>query len=441
MLIVTGSLCVCRQVIGEMQARNVHLVLRSAGVPDSYIGSLIRDGVVELWNPQASAVAAGIADPDGPDGFVVSIPTGAGKTMIAELALASALRTDGWAVYVTPSRALVNQVSTDLQHRLAGTGVRVQTFLAGAEQSGLITDELELLSTERTVTVTTPEKLDAYYRNARDLFDSCKVAIFDEVHKISDERRGAAIESLVTRLSLRHEACRLVLLSGVMSNPEELAAWLGGAATIVESRRPTRQLRGIAVRHDLVPRSPRKPAKGIVRRRVDFKGGLVLVRSVADLDAQDYEVHLPDLFKGHFQARQYRQSWREDRTSSARTSVNDHAIALAERFYRLPGTTLVFVQTVPMAEGSAVKCRPTLGDEFAGERESLARYVESLLGDQYALADLCRRGTGFHHARLPAAIQRALELAIQRGWLRVLFATPTLREGLNTAATNVILGG
>ena len=430
-----------RQVISQMRARNVHFVLRSAGVPDSYIKSLIRDGVVELWSPQVSAAAAGIADPDGPGGFVVSIPTGAGKTMIAEIALASALRTNGWAVYVAPSRALVNQVSSDLQHRLGSAGVRVQTFLAGAEQSGLITDELELLSTERTVTVTTPERLDAYYRNDRNLFDSCKVAIFDEIHKISDETRGPVIESLVTRLSLGHEACRIVLLSGVMSNPEELAAWLHGATTIVESRRPTRQLRGVAVRHDLVPRAPRKPWKGIVRRRVDFKGGIVLARSAADLDAQEYDVHLPDLFEGHFQERQYRQDWREDRTSTTRTSVNDHAIALAERFSQLPGTTLVFVQTVLTAESSAKKCQATLDDEFAQEREALARYVESLLGDQYPLADLCRRGTGFHHARLPAAIQRALELAIQRGWLRVLFATPTLREGLNTAATNVILAG
>ena len=157
------------RVVREMHARSMHRLLGAARAPLPFRRSLARDGVLELWGPQLQAVEAGILESTGPRGFVVTIPTGAGKTLIAELAVLGALGASDshWAVYVAPTRALVAQVSQSLRTRLSDAGIRVQTFLAGAEQTADAVDELGILQTANTVTVTTPEKLDAYYRNAR----------------------------------------------------------------------------------------------------------------------------------------------------------------------------------------------------------------------------------------------------------------------------------
>lgn len=351
-------------------------------------------------------------------------------------------RNSGWAVYVTPSRALVNQVSGDLRRRLEGSGITIRTVLAGAEQSGILGDELELLHTNRTVTVTTPEKLDAYYRNAPELFDTCKLVIYDEAHKICDPSRGILLESLVTRFLVQRPQTRIILMSGVMSNAEEMALWLGAdrTETVTVRRRPTRQVRGVAIRQDNV--QVRDPAmrKGELYRRVDFHGGIVLVHEGEDL-GDAINVDLSDVFQGYYLERGYGngQRWREDRKTD-HSNYNDHAIAIAQSLAHAPGNILVFVENVKSAQRA---CRETKlqNDQYVRERDRLATFIASELGAHHPLVEYCRRGVAYHHARLPSSVQRALEMALEQGWLKVVFATPTLREGVNTAATTVIIAG
>ena len=122
-------------VTGQMSRASTHRVLQEKGIPDSFISALARDNVLELWEPQLEAIGKGLLN-DQSSNFVVTIPTGAGKTLIAELAIIAALTSESpsWAIYVTPSRALAGQVSSDLKRRLSDSNISVRTVLAGAEQ-------------------------------------------------------------------------------------------------------------------------------------------------------------------------------------------------------------------------------------------------------------------------------------------------------------------
>lgn len=428
-------------VAGQMHRANADRLLFEARAPLGYRRALGRDAVFEFWGPQLEAIEKGIFRSDVDRHFVVSIPTGAGKTLLAEFAILNALRGDEprWAVYVTPSRALVNQVSGDLRRRFADTNIAVRTVVAGAEQNGFVDEELAFLSGEKGVVVTTPEKLDAYYRNARELFDNCALVIFDEAHKVADGGRGSLLESLVTRFTVLQSRTRLVLLSGVLSNHEEFVAWLGSDRTesIIARRRPTRQIRGLAVRHDSSPGKPRG-TEGATRR-VDFSGGLALVHEDDDL-ADPIEMQLPQLFQGHYTEKRAGPGWREEREKTHSSTI-DHARGVAGALSRAPGTTLVFVQDPRWAESSCRRFALPPAREGQQERELLARALATDLGDEHELVAHVRRGVAFHHARLPTGVQRTLELGLERGWIKVMFATSTLREGLNTAVTNVILAG
>src|SRR5439155_4695357 len=128
----------------SMATSSMHRILSEHRVPSSFRRSMAKSGVFELWSPQIAAIDKGLLQQENAPHLLVSIPTGSGKTLVAELAILNALRGDesGWGVYVTPSRALVSQVSNDLRRRLRDSGISVRTVIAGAEQ-GAFKEEVE----------------------------------------------------------------------------------------------------------------------------------------------------------------------------------------------------------------------------------------------------------------------------------------------------------
>ncbi len=431
--------------IQRMIGANIRLLLAPTHLPTVYADLLARDGYHEFWGPQLEAIRKGLLNPDRETHFVISVPTGSGKSLFAELSILNALSndSDGWAVYIAPTRALVSQVSGELRHRLERCNITVRTIVAGAEQSAILDEELSLLGTTRSVTVTTPEKLDAYYRNARELFDTCKVIIFDEAHKIADAGRGAMLESLMTRFVMLQPGTQIVVLSGLMENATEIAAWLGELQTqvVATATRATRQIFGVTVRTDLVTADPPRNTTRGLSRRVWFNGGLVFVHEEDDLE-QPLQVDFPTVFRGFYRERFNERwgRWREE-SSLEHSTTTDHAVSLAASWSHMGGPLLIFVSNARSAQKG---CRDLLAATNAPSQEEcvgLARYIEEELGEGHDLVEFCARGVAYHHARLPSNVQRAIELALQEGWLQAVFATPTLREGLNTAVRTVIVAG
>jgi replicative superfamily II helicase len=95
-----------------------------------------------LW--PAAAAYADQALP-GPDAHaVIAVPTGAGKSSVAELAIAQAVRT-GWVLYLAPTNALVAQARRDLRRSIGHLdGVSIRTFTGGAEYTRMSGETLEL---------------------------------------------------------------------------------------------------------------------------------------------------------------------------------------------------------------------------------------------------------------------------------------------------------
>jgi hypothetical protein len=82
-----------------------------------------------LW-PAAQEYAAGVLVGEAEHG-VVAVPTGAGKSAVAELAIAHDL-SEGWVLYLTPTNALAAQVVRDLDAQFGLIdNVEVKGFLGG----------------------------------------------------------------------------------------------------------------------------------------------------------------------------------------------------------------------------------------------------------------------------------------------------------------------
>ena len=169
---------------------------------------------------------------------LVAAPTGSGKTVVAEHAVASALVDGRRAFYTTPIKALSNQKFRDLvaEH--------------GAERVGLLTGDNAVNGDAPIVVMTTEVLRNMLYASGARLDDLAWV-VLDEVHYLQDAYRGPTWEEVIINLP---PAVRLVCLSATVSNVDELADWLrsvrGETEVVVATQRPVElvHLYGVADR-------------------------------------------------------------------------------------------------------------------------------------------------------------------------------------------------
>lgn len=176
-------------------------------------GLTIQLTLPDLWQQEAVTYLK-----DGRD-VVVDAPTGAGKTWIFELLVKSKyLR--GQAIYTVPTRALANDKCSEWRRK--GWDVGIAT--------GDIADNLDA-----PVLVATLE-------TQREKFLCGKgpaLLVIDEYQMIGDSVRGLNYELAV---ALAPSDTQLLLLSGSVSNPTDIVAWLGRmhrqAELVKTSKRP-----------------------------------------------------------------------------------------------------------------------------------------------------------------------------------------------------------
>lgn len=172
---------------------------------------------------------------------VITIPTGAGKSFLAELASVDALRR-GWVLYMAPTNALCSQIKRDLKENLASlTNIDVEAYLGELEYL----EELPKFQMPRQVLVVTPEKALLLLKRQPEIFSECSAVILDECHLLASRNRGDIAEIVIAFCLSQNSNIRTILMSALVQNSEKLANWLEiktgrQAIEIKEEWRPTR---------------------------------------------------------------------------------------------------------------------------------------------------------------------------------------------------------
>ena len=172
---------------------------------------------IELWPSQLSA-ASRVVNLD--DDLVVSLPTSAGKTRIAELAILRCLSSGLRVVFVTPLRALSAQTEVTLQRTFHPLGKSISSLYGSIGTNNFEEDSLR----EKDIVVSTPEKLDFALRNDPSLLDDVGLIVLDEGHMIGEGEREVRYEAQIQRLLRRPDAAkrRIVCLSAILPEGDEL---------------------------------------------------------------------------------------------------------------------------------------------------------------------------------------------------------------------------
>ena len=353
---------------------------------------------------------AAIAELHAGHSVLVAAPTGSGKTVVAEHALAEALRCGERAFYTTPIKALSNQKFRDLCQR------------HGAERVGLLTGDNSINGDAPIVVMTTEVLRNMIYAKASAL-DDLRYVVLDEVHYLEDAYRGPVWEEVIVHLPKR---VRLVCLSATVSNAPELAEWItavrGPTTVIVEHTRPVE-----------------------------------LVNLYCAADRSSDRLHLiPTLLDGRpnpeghrFDADNHKRRdtrGRSRRMFSAPSRVDVVDRLREERF--LP--VIYFIFSRAACDDAMRLCvdagiRLTTADERTRIREivdartaSLSESDLTVLGyDQWLLG--LEQGIAAHHAGMVPPFKETVEHLFTEGLVKVVFATETLALGINMPARTVVI--
>lgn len=188
-------------------------------------GALQNRSISELWQSQQTALEAGFLQKN--QSWIIRMPTSAGKTRIAEMAIAKTLieQSGSKCIYVAPYRALVWEIEDVLIRVFTDLGYKVSSIIGSYES-----DEFEdFLFRNTDVLIITPEKLDLVQRAQPEFLDSVRLLVLDEGHIVDDRRRGAKFELLLTRLRKKLKEARFIFISAVMPQQtlEDFANWMG----------------------------------------------------------------------------------------------------------------------------------------------------------------------------------------------------------------------
>ncbi|WP_049928899.1 ATP-dependent DNA helicase [Halopiger goleimassiliensis] len=349
-----------------------------SGLPPGAIEHFRDEGIERLYPPQAEAVEAGATDGEN---LVAAVPTASGKTMIAALAMLSAVQRGGKALYIVPLRALASEKKAEFE---AYEAFGVTTGVA----TGNYESTSEWLAT-KDIVVATSEKVDSLVRNGADWLSELTCVVSDEVHLIDDGERGPTLEVTLAKLRRLNPTMQQVALSATVGNADEIADWLD--AELVDTD----------------------------WRPIDLKMGVHYGNALHFDDGSTREVPVEGSEK--------------------------QEAALVRDILQEGGSSLVFVNSRRNAEAAASRLGQVASRELTdGERADLTDLAAEIREDSDTetsadLADCVERGAAFHHAGLSSTQRSLVEDAFRDRLLKVIAATPTLAAGVNTPARRVIV--
>ena len=348
----------------------------------------------------------------------IAAHTSAGKTVVAEYAIALAMKHGTRAIYTSPIKALSNQKYRDFKDTFGDT-------------VGLITGDTSVHSDAPCLIVTTEILRSMLYKGA-DLVRDVEWVIFDEVHYLNDPERGVVWEEVIVMLP---DHVGMIFLSATVPNSLEFADWVG--------RMKRRKVFVISTDKRPVPLEHYLYYDKNLYKIFDAKAGFMpeghgAVTTTMRLKQAKKEERKPKR-TGASAAPRNRTSFASQRGTWANIVAMLHARDL------LPAVGFVFSKKKCMDLAQSLEhIDLTNREEKDAIRKFIDESIKRLKGSDRDLPQvnvirgLLMRGIGVHHSGLLPIVKEIVELLFSTSLIRMLFATETFAMGVNMPTRTVV---
>ncbi|KAG9015610.1 ATP-dependent RNA helicase mtr4 [Tulasnella sp. 427] len=356
------------------------------------------------------------------ESVLVSAHTSAGKTVVAEYAIAQCLREKQRVIYTSPIKALSNQKYRD--------------FLATFGDVGLMTGDVTINPSASCLVMTTEILRSMLYRGSEVVREVAWV-IFDEVHYMRDRERGVVWEETIILLP---KNCHYVFLSATIPNAMQFAEWISQiheapCHVVYTDFRPT------PLQHYLFPEG----SDGIymvVNEKSEFKEdnfqkAMGLIK----------DPHGEDPAKVGSGRGRKGKSRKGGNKGESVISPSDVAKIVKMIMLKHFNPVIIFAFGKRECETLAldVKEESLNSEEESQQVDTIYINAMDVLSEEdralpqiEQMKPLLKRGIGIHHGGLLPILKETVEILFQEGLIKVLFATETFSIGLNMPAKTVV---
>ncbi|KAI7752723.1 hypothetical protein M8C21_019630, partial [Ambrosia artemisiifolia] len=334
------------------------------------------------------------------ESVLVSAHTSAGKTAVAEYAIAMAFRDKQRVIYTSPLKALSNQKYRELSQEFSDVG--------------LMTGDVTLSPNASCLVMTTEILRGMLYRGSEVLKEVAWV-IFDEIHYMKDRERGVVWEESIIFLP---PAIKMVFLSATMSNATEFAEWICNihkqpCHVVYTDFRPT------PLQHYVFPVGG---------------SGLYLVVDENEQFREDNFLKLQDTFVKQ-RLTNFKSSGRIAKAGNAASGGSDIYKIVKMIMERKFQPVIIFSFSRRECEQHAMSMtkldfntqeeKDVVEQVFKNAIMCLSEEDRNLPAIELMLP-LLQRGIAVHHSGLLPIIKELVELLFQEGLVKALFATETM---------------
>ncbi|PHH59531.1 hypothetical protein CDD81_2893 [Ophiocordyceps australis] len=361
-----------------------------------------------------------VASIERDESVLVSAHTSAGKTVVAEYAIAQCLKRNQRVIYTSPIKALSNQ--------------KFREFDAIFGDVGLMTGDVTINPTASCLVMTTEILRSMLYRGSEIMREVAWV-VFDEIHYMRDKTRGVVWEETIIMLP---DKVRYVFLSATIPNAFQFAEWIAkihhqACHVVYTDFRPT------PLQNYFYP-SGGKGASLVVDEKGNFNEHNFnqVMQEVAEKKGDD---------PSNYVARMKGKGKNKKTNKGGKDEGSDIYKIIKMTVKRKFNPVIAFNFSKLECENMAIQLK---GLDFNDDTEkAMVRKVfhnaMSSLSEQDRqlpqignILPLLERGLGVHHSGLLPILKETIEILFQESLIKVLFATETFSIGLNMPAKTVI---
>lgn len=352
------------------------------------------------------------------ESVLVAAHTSAGKTVVAEYAIAIALRDKQRVIYTSPIKALSNQKYRELKAEFSDVG--------------LMTGDSTIDKNASCLVMTTEILRSMLYRGS-EIVREVSWVIFDEVHYMRDKDRGVVWEETII---LVPQDVRFVFLSATIPNAREFSEWIAHLKnqpchTVYTDTRP------VPLQHYLYP-SGSEGLHLVVDDKSAFRMD-AFERAMSEINTRKGDKSGAGGFGSLVK--------KKGRAGSGAPGKSDCYKVVNMIMKRNFQPVIVFSFSRRECEALAMQMAQLSfndpSDEAAVE-EVFKNAVNSLNSEDQnlpqitAILSLLKHGIGIHHSGLLPILKEVVELLFQEGLLKCLFSTETFSMGVNMPAKTVV---
>ena len=359
---------------------------------------------------------------------LVSAHTSAGKTVVAQYAIAMSLRDHQRVIYTSPIKALSNQKYRELSQQF--------------NDVGLMTGDVTINVNASCIVMTTEILRNMLYKGS-EIIKEIAWVIFDEVHYMRDKVRGVVWEETMILLSNK---INYVFLSATIPNAREFAMWI----SLIKNQ-PCNviytEFRPVPLQHYVYP-SNSDDIILIVDEKGNFKDDN-FNKALAQISTKINPDNKDDINNNKNILAELNDKSLNQKEKKLKTEEEDIKALVDLITENDLDPAIIFCFSKDKCESLAKNLQKS-GINLTTEEEKKTIeeiYICAILTlseeDQNIpqirnMLNILKLGIGIHHGGMIPLIRECIELIFQSGLIKILFSTETFSMGLNMPAKTVI---